>query len=82
MNNKDVKVPFMSRDIIEKFMKSSDKYATVEIEPTGRTRDSVYNALLGYIKRHNINDVSVRLVKGDVVLVNNEKHREDAAVHP
>lgn len=80
--NTDVKVPFMSRDIIDRFVKAGDVYATVEIETTGRTRDSVYNALLGYIKRHNIRDVSVRLVKGDVVLVNNEKHREDVTVRP
>lgn len=76
------RVPMMSKDIIDGFIKSGSMYATVETEATGRSKASIYNALLGYLKRHGITQISVRLVKGDIVLVNNEKHREDAPVRP
>jgi hypothetical protein len=73
-------IPLMSRDIVDSFVRSGDKYRIVDTEKTGRSSISVYNSLLGYTKRHDYLHVSVRMVKGDIVLVNDEKHREDQAV--
>lgn len=73
-------IPLMSRDIVDSFVRSGDKYRVVDADKVGRSKISVYNSLLGYTKRHEDLHISVRMVRGDIVLVNDEKHREDQAV--
>ena len=73
MNN----IPLMSRDIVDAFIRSGDKYQTVNTDKTSRSKISVYNALLGYTRRHDNLQVSVRMVKGNVVLVNDKLHHVD-----
>lgn len=64
-----------SRDIVEEFIDSGATDVKVDISKTGRDKASVYNALLTYLDRHSDLGVSVRKIKGDIILVNNAKQR-------
>lgn len=70
-----------SKDIVDAFIDSGDEYVTVGIKSTGRSKESVYNALLTYLQRHEELDISVRKIKGDIILVNNAVHRENLQIH-
>jgi hypothetical protein len=72
-------IPLKSKDIVERFIKSGEEVDIVDPSKTGRSRISVYNALLSYVKRNENLGVSVRFVNGEITLVNNEKH--DTAIH-
>lgn len=85
-------IPLMSRDIVDEFIRSGHTYQTIDIERAGRSKISVYNAMLGYLKRNDNLRISVRMVHGDIVLVNDklhqvdvehkhEEHREDQAIY-
>ncbi len=67
-----------SKDIVEDFISSGDEHVVVDISKTGRDEASVYNALLSYLDRHSDLGVSVRKIKGDIILVNNAKTRMDS----
>lgn len=66
-------IPLKSKEIVERFVDSGETYETI-IPPVGRSKISVYNALLAYVKRHEDLGVSVRFVRGEIIMVNNEKH--------
>jgi hypothetical protein len=74
-------IPHRSKDIVEAFIDSGEKYVVIDISRTGRSKESVYNALLTYLQRHEYLDVSIRKVKGDLVLVNDALLKEDLQVH-
>lgn len=69
----DVVVPIRSRDMVDEFIMSGDPYVVVDVGKTGRDEASVYNALLTYLKRHDDLGISVRKIKGDIVLVKDAK---------
>lgn len=81
MNDVDIILPWKSSEIVEQFLASGKSIQRVETELSGRTTDSVYNALIGYLKRHPNLGLTVRKSKGDVLLVRNATYRNATQVH-
>jgi hypothetical protein len=58
-----------SKDLVKAFLASDCEMGEISIADTKRSADSVYAALLVYLKRHPSLGVSVRMIEKKIVLV-------------
>lgn len=74
-------LPVTSRQLIEEFIASDLTEGCVDVTCTGRTNISVYQALHAFLKRNSKYNVTVRMHRGDVMLVKNGEQGTVTRIH-